>query len=77
MTNKITFSPRENGNFMSSILTCGQFLHRIPTIQRRRVGTYLSIEMSSEGEPLLMEAVNKILNPTPTFVAPRKVSQKG
>jgi hypothetical protein len=44
MTNKMTFSPpRENGNFMSSILTCDPFLHRIPTIQRRE-GTYLSIE---------------------------------
>jgi hypothetical protein len=34
---------------MSSILTCGPFLHRIPTIQSRREGTYLSIEMSNEG----------------------------
>jgi hypothetical protein len=49
------------GNFMSSILTCGPFLHRIPTIQRRREGTDGSIEMSNEGT-VLMEAANKILN---------------
>jgi hypothetical protein len=51
--------PEAYMNFMSSIFTCGPFLHRIPTIQRRKEGTYLSIEMYQWRESLLMGATNK------------------
>jgi hypothetical protein len=60
---------------MSSILTCGPFLHRIPTIQRRREGTYLSAEMYQQREPLLVDAANKNL-PNTYFRGPKEIRPK-
>jgi hypothetical protein len=45
-SNKITFSQGKMGILCHLYLLCGPFLHRIPTIQRRTEGTYLSIEMN-------------------------------
>jgi hypothetical protein len=51
-------------------------LHRIPTIQRRMEGTYLSVEMYQWRGTIVGERRQQKFYPTPTFVAPRKVGQK-